>query len=86
MEGQQVYLSAGRASGLKKGDVFAIYGPGKEIIHPTAKVSMGFQPGPYKGTVEVSNLFGPDAAEAIAVDGAGRIKTNDLVVLPGEPK
>jgi len=86
VEGRQVYLSAGRASGLKKGDVFAIYGPGKEIIHPTAKVSMGFQPGPYKGKVQVSNLFGPDAAEAIAVDGAGKIKTNDLVVLPGEPK
>jgi len=86
VEGQQVYLSAGRASGLRKGDIFAIYGPGKEIIHPTAKVSMGFQPGPYKGKVQVSNLFGPDAAEAIAVDGAGKIKTNDLVVLPGEPK
>jgi hypothetical protein len=86
VEGRQVYLSAGRASGLKKGDVFAVYGPGKEIIHPTAKVSMGFQPGPYKGKVEVFNLFGPDAAEAIAVDGAGKIKTNDLVVLPGEPK
>ena len=86
VEGRQVYLSAGRSSGLKEGDVFAIYGPGKEIIHPTAKVSMGFQPGPYKGKVEVSNLFGPDAAEAIAVDGAGKIKTNDLVVLPGEPK
>ena len=86
VEGQQVYLSAGRASGLKIGDVFAIYGPGKEIIHPTAKVSMGFQPGPYKGKVQVSNLFGPDAAEAIALEGAGKIETNDLVVVPGEPK
>ena len=58
VEGKNIYLSAGKASGLNAGDIFAIYGPGKEIIHPIAKVSMGFQRGPYKGMVKVSNLFG----------------------------
>ena len=84
VESKNVYLSAGKASGLKEGDMFAIYGPGKEIIHPIAKVSMGFQRGPYKGMVKVSNLFGGDASEATVVAGPGTIEVNDVVTLPEE--
>jgi len=86
VEGKRVYLSSGKASGLKKGDIFIIHGPGREIIHPSAKVSMGFQQGPYKGRVEVVNLFGQDAAEATVVEGSGKIEPNDLVTLPAEQK
>jgi hypothetical protein len=82
VEGNNIYLSAGKASGLNQGDMFAIYGPGKEIIHPIAKVSMGFQRGPYKGLVKVSNLFGGDASEATVVAGPGTIQVNDIVTLP----
>ena len=82
VESDQIYLSAGKASGLNVGDIFAIYGPGKEIIHPIAKVSMGFQRGPYKGTIKVSNLFGRDASEATVVAGPGTIQVNDIVTLP----
>ncbi len=84
VESKQIYLSAGKASGLKQGDIFVIYGPGKEIIHPIAKVSMGFQRGPYKGLVKVSNLFGGDASEATVVAGPGTIQVNDIVTLPEE--
>jgi len=84
VEGKNIYLSAGKASGLNQGDIFAIYGPGKEIIHPMAKVSMGFQRGPYKGMVKVSNLFGRDASEATVVSGPGTIEVNDIVTLPEE--
>ena len=84
VEGNNIYLSAGKASGLNQGDMFAIYGPGKEIIHPIAKVSMGFQRGPYKGMVKVSNLFGRDASEATVVAGPGTIEVNDIVTLPEE--
>ncbi len=84
VESKNVYLSAGKASGLNHGDMFAIYGPGKEIIHPIAKVSMGFQRGPYKGMVKVSNLFGGDASEATVVAGPGTIEVNDVVTLPEE--
>ena len=86
VEGNNIYLSAGKASGLNQGDIFAIYGPGKEIIHPIAKVSMGFQRGPYKGMVKVSNLFGGDASEATVVSGPGTIQVNDIVTLPEEQK
>jgi hypothetical protein len=82
VESKNIYLSAGKASGLNQGDMFAIYGPGKEIIHPIAKVSMGFQRGPYKGMVKVSNLFGRDASEAKVVAGPGTIQVNDIVTLP----
>jgi hypothetical protein len=86
VEGKNIYLSAGKASGLNQGDMFAIYGPGKEIIHPIAKVSMGFQRGPYKGMVKVVNLFGRDASEATVVAGPGTIQVNDIVTLPEEQK
>ena len=82
VESKNIYLSAGKASGLNVGDLFAIYGPGKEIIHPIAKVSMGFQRGPYKGMVKVLNLFGGDASEATVVAGPGTIQVNDIVTLP----
>ena len=82
VESKTIYLSAGKASGLNTGDMFAIYGPGKEIIHPIAKVSMGFQRGPYKGMVKVVNLFGGDASEATVVAGPGTIEVNDIVTLP----
>ncbi len=82
VESKNIYLSAGKASGLNAGDIFAIYGPGKEIIHPIAKVSMGFQRGPYKGMVKVVNLFGGDASEATVVAGPGTIEVNDIVTLP----
>ena len=83
VEGKRIYLSAGEASGLKPGDILAVYGPGREIIHPVAKVSMGFQRGDYKGKVKVLRLFGRDAAEATLVAaGQGKIEGNDLVALP----
>jgi hypothetical protein len=82
VEGKNIYLSAGKASGLNVGDIFAIYGPGKEIIHPIAKVSMGFQRGPHKGMVKVVSLFGRDASEATVVAGPGTIQVNDIVTLP----
>jgi hypothetical protein len=84
VESKNIYLSSGKASGLNAGDIFAIYGPGKEIIHPIAKVSMGFQRGPYKGMVKVVNLFGRDASEATVVAGPGTIQVNDIVTLPEE--
>jgi hypothetical protein len=84
VEGKSVYLCAGEASGLKPDDMLAVYGPGREILHPIAKVSMGFQPGPYKGNIKVVKLFGGDSAEAVLVAGEGKIEGNDLVTLPNK--
>jgi hypothetical protein len=84
VEGKRIYVSAGEASGLASGDILAVYGPGREIMHPTANVSMGFQPGPYKGKVKVVNLFGSDVSEATVVAEEGQIEVNDLVALPDD--
>jgi hypothetical protein len=86
VEGKKVYLSSGEASGLQEGDIFMVHGPGREIIHPTAKVSMGFQQGPYKGKIKVVSLFGQDAAEATVVEASGKIEPNDLITLPPKQK
>lgn len=86
VEEKKIYLSSGKASGLKEGDIFMVHGPGREIIHPVAKVSMGFQQGPYKGKVKVMSLFGQDAAEATVVEASGKIEPNDLVTLPPDKK
>jgi len=86
VEGNRIYLSSGKASGLQRGDIFVVHGPGREIIHPTAKVSMGFQQGPYKGRVEVVSLFGKDAAEATVLEGSAKIEPNDLATLPPAQK
>jgi hypothetical protein len=84
VENESIYLTAGKASGLREGDILAVFGPGREIIHPVAKVSMGFQTGPYKGKIKVLRLFGPDASEAALMAGEGKIEGNDLVGLPDE--
>jgi len=86
VEEKKIYLSSGKASGLKEGDIFMVHGPGREIIHPVAKVSMGFQQGPYKGKVKVVSLFGQDASEATVIEASGKIEPNDLVTLPPEQK
>ncbi len=84
VEGNRIYLSAGKASGLREGDILAVYGPGREIIHPIAKVSMGFQTGPYKGKIKVVKLFGRDASEADLIAGEGKVEGNDLVAFPDQ--
>jgi len=70
-EGDTLYLNAGKLSGLRIGDVFEIYEPGKEIIHPTTKLSLGWTTGQLKGAVRITDLFGVDAAAGTIVQGQG---------------
>lgn len=71
IEGENIYLNAGRLSGLRIGDTLEIYEPGKEIIHPVTQMSLGWTTGQLKGVVKVTELFGVDAAIARAVQGSG---------------
>ncbi|NWF91475.1 MAG: hypothetical protein HXY46_01045 [Syntrophaceae bacterium] len=71
IEGDQVYVNAGKLSGLRIGDMLEVFEPGKEIIHPTAKFSLGWTRGQLKGTIRVSELFGVDAAIGKIVQGQG---------------
>jgi len=80
VEGDKLYLNAGKSTGLKIGDELEIYNPGRQIKNPTTGVSLGRLPGTLQGKVKISQLFGFDAAEAKIVSG-GNITTGDLVRL-----
>ncbi len=78
VDGENIYLNAGKLSGVRIGDTLEVFEPGKEIFHPTTNLSLGWTTGKTKGTVRVTDLFGVDAAVAKIVQGAG-FSTNDVV-------
>jgi hypothetical protein len=78
VEGENVYLNAGKSSGIRIGDTLEVFEPGKEIIHPTTNLSLGWTTGKLKGAVKVTDLFGVDAAVGKVVQGAG-FGSNDVV-------
>jgi curli biogenesis system outer membrane secretion channel CsgG len=78
IEGENLYINAGKLSGLRIGDTLEIFGPGKEIIHPTTKISLGWTTGQLKGAIKITELFGVDAAAGKVVQGSG-FSPNDVV-------
>jgi hypothetical protein len=78
IEGENLFINAGKLSGLRIGDTLEIYEPGKEIIHPATKISLGWTTGQLKGVVRVSELFGVDAAIGKVVQGSG-FSPNDVL-------
>jgi len=80
VDGEEVTVNAGRKTGLAVGDRMRVYGPGREVIDPDTKVSLGRKPGKEKGEIEVSDFFGEDAAVCSRVSGGG-FAVNDIVRL-----
>ncbi len=78
IEDGAVYLSAGRLTGLQPGDRLKVYSRGKELIDPLTHRSLGYAPGKLKGIIEIKNLFGTDASQAVIVEGTG-VKAGDIV-------
>ena len=78
IEGENIYLNAGKLSGVRIGDTLEVFEPGKEIFHPTTNLSLGWTTGKLKGAIKVTNLFGVDAALGQVVQGAG-FSSNDVV-------
>jgi len=78
IEGEDLYINAGRLSGLRIGDMLEVFEPGKEIFHPTAQFSLGWTTGQLKGVIQITSLFGVDAAVGKVVQGQGFIP-NDIV-------
>jgi hypothetical protein len=79
-EGEKVFSDAGRLSGLQQGDVLQVYAPGEQIIDKTTKQSLGRTKGDFKGELQVSELFGVDAAWAVSKKPVSFAPT-DLVYL-----
>ena len=78
VDGDSLYINAGRLTGLRIGDTLEIYEPGKEVIHPTTNLSLGWTTGKLKGAVRVNDLFGVDAAVGKIVQGQGFLQ-DDVV-------
>lgn len=78
IEGENIYINAGKLSGLRIGDSLEVYEPGKEIIHPTTQLSLGWTTGQLKGVIKITDLFGVDAAVGKVVQGQG-FNSNDVV-------
>jgi hypothetical protein len=78
VDGENIYLNAGKLSGVRIGDTLEVFEPGKEILHPTTNLSLGWTTGKLKGAVRVTDLFGVDAAVGRAAQGAG-FSANDVV-------
>ncbi|MBS3918215.1 MAG: hypothetical protein KG012_04950 [Deltaproteobacteria bacterium] len=78
IEGENLFINAGRLSGLRIGDTLEIYEPGKEIIHPATKISLGWTTGQLKGAMKISELFGVDAAIGKVFQGSG-FSPNDVL-------
>lgn len=82
IEGENLFINAGKLSGLRIGDTLEIYEPGKEIIHPATKISLGWTTGQMKGIMKISELFGVDAAIGKVVQGSG-FSPNDVLKSTG---
>ena len=78
VEGDNLYLNAGKSSGIRIGDTLEVFEPGKEIIHPVTNFSLGWTTGQLKGVIRVTDLFGVDAAIGKVVQGQG-FNPNDVV-------
>jgi hypothetical protein len=78
VEGENVYLNAGKLSGIRIGDTLEVFEPGKEIFHPTTNLSLGWTTGKLKGIIKISELFGVDAAIGKVAQGTG-LSSNDVV-------
>lgn len=80
IDGDKVYINAGRLSGFEKGDMLSVYAPGEQIIDAKTQTPLGRVKGNYKGDLEVFELFGVDACMAKIKKG-GNFSPSDFVYL-----
>jgi curli biogenesis system outer membrane secretion channel CsgG len=80
IQGNRIYVNAGRLSGLQVGDILKVSDQGDEVFDPETGDSLGVAPGRMKGTLELVSYFGQDGAITVVHSGSG-FKENDLVEL-----
>lgn len=80
VNGDRIYLNAGRISGIQIGDILKVTEDGDEVFDPETGAFIGYAPGRMKGTVEVVSYFGKDGAIGVVHSGSG-FKENDRVEL-----
>lgn len=75
-----VFINAGRATGLNIGDILKVLTPGEDVYDPVTGAYLGRSPGQPKGTLEVVDFLGADGAVSVMHSG-GNFSENDVVQL-----
>lgn len=78
--GNNIYINAGRESGLNIGDILKVVTEGQEIYDPESGALVGISKGEVKGTIEIIDFFGPDGAIS-ALHSGGSVTEGDFVQL-----
>jgi hypothetical protein len=76
-DGSALYINAGETMGVKPGDEFDVFHPGRDIIDPETKLSIGRTKDTKCGHVKVDTVT-PGLAIAKVTDGTG-FAINDVV-------
>jgi hypothetical protein len=74
VEGQRIYINAGKEAGIRLGQMMHVYRGGKVVQ------GLGFAPGKMIGTVQLSGYVGTNGAYADIKEGSG-IQVSDLVAV-----
>ncbi len=80
IDGNVIYINAGKQLGLALNDKLDVYRPGKEIIDPATGLSMGSTQNKI-GQLIITGFFGKNGSTAQAVIGTN-FRINDIVKLP----
>lgn len=78
--GNQIFINAGRSTGLNIGDILKVLTVGEDVYDPVTGAYMGRSNGQPKGTLEVVDYLGTDGSVA-AVHSGGNFVENDVVQL-----
>jgi len=76
----KVYINAGKTSGLVAGDILKVMTQGDDVYDPTSGAYLGRSQGQLKGTLEVVDFIGPDAAST-EIHTGGNFQEGDVVQL-----
>lgn len=80
VNGERIFINAGRLSGIQVGDILKVTDTGHEVFDPETGRFIGMAPGRLKGTIEVISYFGKDGAIAVVHSGSG-FQENDRIEL-----
>ncbi|GEM_PF-502695 len=79
IDGEKIFIDAGRETGLMVGDVLSVYQKGVDIMIPSTKIIVGRQKGPFLGKIQIVDFFGIDASIAVAKQGE-KFQRGDVVM------
>ena len=79
VDGEKIYIDAGRDTGLRVGDTLKVYQKGTDIVIPSTRIIVGRRNGPFLGKIQIVDFFGLDASIAVSKVGDD-FKKGDIVM------